>query len=119
MKTLTLSLTAVALLSACAADIPTISGVPASAQRLIAPFQDAPFDTGTITVLAEVHGDLRSYSLRPCGSDHICGARRGYVTKTEDHWVVTGAYAGRTFYISAGGDGWVERHGRRDPIAWN
>ncbi|MFT5065581.1 MAG: hypothetical protein ACJAXK_000854 [Yoonia sp.] len=83
-------------------------------------FQDHPFDTGPITVLSEEHGALRSYTLRPCGNDHVCGARKGHVVRqSKDYWVVKRAYAGRIFYVFARGDGWVTHGGEMSPTAWN
>lgn len=82
-------------------------------------FQDHPFDSGPVTVLAEEHGELHSFTLTPCGAAHICGSRRGLAVKKPAYWVVSGAYAGRDFYLSPGGDGWVKRDGAYHPVAWN
>ncbi|MCO4848471.1 MAG: hypothetical protein KC448_10930 [Yoonia sp.] len=121
MKMLPLSLIVAALLSACTGgDGLTWTDTPVGAHRFYADnFQDHPFDTGPITVLSEEHGDLRSYTLRSCGADQVCGAGKGRVVRTSDYWVVTGAYAERIFYVSAGGDGWVKHGGALTPIAWN
>ncbi len=119
MKSLILSVTAMTLLGACNLNAPILQDAPIGVQRLVAQYQDHPFDTGPITVLAEEHGELRSFTLRACGDAHVCGARRGHLTTTQDHYVVTGAYAGRVFYISPGGDGMVKRGGAFHPIAWN
>jgi len=111
---------AVLLLGACAQQLPPAASVSPEFDRLITDtFQDTPFDTGAITVLAEEHGELRSFRLRPCGGNHICGARQGHVADAPAYWVVTGAYSGRTFYISPGGDGWIKRDGALHPMAWN
>lgn len=94
--------------------------LPLAVQRAYADtVQDHPFDDGAISVLAEEHGELHTFTLRPCGQDRICGARRGKVVRAPDYWVVTGAYSGRTFYISPGGDGWIKRSGRYYPLAWH
>jgi hypothetical protein len=121
MKTVSLSLMAIALLTACSnGQGLTWEDNPVSVHRFYADnFQDHPFDTGPITVLSEEHGDLKSYTLRTCGEDHVCGSRKGHVTRAPDYWVVKGAYAGRVFYISAGGDGWVKHGSELIPIAWN
>lgn len=108
------------VLAACD-EVPTTSGTaPVVVHRAYADsFQDHPFDEGAITVLAEEHGELRSFVLRPCGGNAICGASTGRLLRTRDYWVVKGAYPGRDFYVSAGGDGWVKRSGAYHPIAWN
>lgn len=121
MKTVSLSLMATAFLSACTGGngLP-MKDLPVGAHRIYADeFQDQPFDSGPISVLSEEHGDLKTYTLRACGADHVCGPRQGHVTKTPDYWVVTGAYTARTFYVSAGGDGWVKYGNELIPIAWN
>lgn len=121
MKTVSLSLIAIAILTACTGGngLP-MKNLPVETHRFYADkFQDHPFDSGPISVLSEEHGDLKTYTLRPCGEDHICGSRKGHVTKAPDYWVVTGTYAGRIFYVSAGGDGWVKHGSELIPIAWN
>lgn len=84
-------------------------------------YQDQPFDAGTVYVVAEEHGDLHTYSLTPCGGDHICGldGRKGHVQRANEHIVVTGAYPGRTFYLSPGGDGYLNWRGVNRDLAWN
>lgn len=101
--------------------LPQYFDVPVSAQRAYAnQFQDAPFDSGPITVLSGAGGNLQSYTLTPCRNGAaICGARTGQLQQTEDFYVVTGAYAGRTFYLSPGGDGFIRRGGVDTDIAWN
>ncbi len=112
-------LTIVAL-SGCAQQLQSTPGAQSIAKRAFADtFQDHPFDSGPVSVLAEERGELRSFTLRPCGDGRVCGAKKGRVVRTDDYWVVTGAYAYRTFYISAGGDGWLKRGHAIDPIAWN
>lgn len=85
-------------------------------------YQDQPFDGGTVHVLAQEHGELHTYSLTPCrGGTHICGGSGGvgHVRQTADFHIVTGAYPGRVFYLSPGGDGIIEWRGVRRELAWN
>ncbi|MCF2906291.1 hypothetical protein L0666_14950 [Octadecabacter sp. CECT 8868] len=85
-------------------------------------YRDLPFDTGTVYVVADEHGDLHTYSLTPCqNGTHICGGtgRAGHLQRTEDYFVVTGAYRDRTFYLSPGGDGYLTWRGVNRDLAWN
>ena len=84
-------------------------------------YQDQPFEGGVVYVIAEEHGDLHTYSLTPCGVDRICGpdGRAGQVKRMGDHIVVTGAYPGRVFYLSPGGDGYLNWRGVNRDLAWN
>ena len=85
-------------------------------------YRDMPFDSGTVYVVANEHGDLHTYSLTPCrGGTHICGGSGhvGHLSRTEDYFVVTGAYSGRTFYLSPGGDGYLTWRGVDRDLAWN
>lgn len=84
-------------------------------------YRDLPFDGGTIYVVANEHGDLHTYDLTPCGGNHICGGTGhvGHVQRTADHFVVTGAYRDRTFYLSPGGDGYLTWRGVNRDLAWN
>jgi len=84
-------------------------------------YRDLPFDSGTVYIVANEHGDLHTYSLTPCGGTHICGANGhvGHVERTLDYFVVTGAYRGRTFYLSPGGDGYLTWRGEDRDLAWN
>ena len=85
-------------------------------------FRDLPFDSGVVYVVANEHGDLHTYSLTPCGGEtRICGGSGGvgHVQRTPDYFVVTGAYAGRTFYLSPGGDGILTWRGVNRDLAWN
>ena len=85
-------------------------------------YRDIPFDSGTVYVVANEHGDLHTYSLTPCrGGTHICGGsgRVGHVEWTLDYIVVTGAYRDRTFYLSPGGDGYLTWRGVNRDLAWN
>jgi hypothetical protein len=84
--------------------------------------RDLPFDTGTVYVVANEHGDLHTYSLMPCrGGTQICGGSGhvGTVQRTLDYYVVTGAYSDRTFFLSPGGDGYLTWRGMDIDLAWN
>jgi hypothetical protein len=84
--------------------------------------RDLPFDTGTVYVVANEHGDLHTYSLMPCrGGTQICGGSGhvGTVQRTLDYYVVTGAYSDRTFFLSPGGDGYLTWRGMDRDLAWN
>lgn len=87
-------------------------------------FSRAPFADGAIAVTAPGGlGEIDTYRLVPCqGGAAICGGsesgRAGQLSRTPDWFVVTGLY-GRTFWLSYGGDGYVERDGRYVPLAWN
>jgi len=112
LKTISLPIAAIALLTACSGEPVTYEATPVSIKRAYADsFQDMPFDTGEISVVAEEGGDLQTFTLRPCGDGHVCGARQGDVVKAPDYHVVTGAYAGRIFCVSPGGDGWIKQNG--------
>ena len=84
-------------------------------------YQDLPFDSGAVSIVANEHGDLHTYMLTPCGGDHICGLRGhvGHVERTADYFVVKGAYPGRTFHLSPGGDGYLTWRGVDRDLAWN
>ena len=83
-------------------------------------FQDAPFDSGPVSVLAEENGELRTYTLTPCrGGNNVCGSGTGQLTRNADFYILTGAYTGRTFYFSPGGDGYIKRGSDYIPMAWN
>ena len=84
-------------------------------------YRDLPFDSGVVYVVANEHGDLHTYSLTPCGGTGICGAngRVGHVERTVEYFIVTGAYRGRTFFLSPGGDGYLTWRGENRDLAWN
>ena len=121
MWKLVTSITALFALSACDGRPLTFDATPLAVKRFYAnTWQDKAFDEGVVTVLQADHGDLRSFTLTPCRSGtHICGSQAGHLALTPDYAVVTGAYSGRTFYLSPGGDGYVKRHGQLHPIAWD
>jgi len=86
--------------------------------------QDTPFDSGPVSVVATERGELNTYTLVPCrGDTHICGGsahgRAGHLRTGLTADVVTGAYPGRIFHLSPGGDGFLERGGHVVPLAWN
>ena len=96
--------------------------LPGDSQRaFVVAQEDIATDDGTVYVVAEEHGDLHTYSLTPCGGNHVCGpnGRIGHVQRLNDHIVVTGAYPGRTFYLSPGGDGILTWRGVNRDLAWN
>ena len=101
--------------------LPTHFDVPVEASRYYADlFQDKPFDTASISVLATEGGELQTYALRPCqNGTRICGANAGTVQQTEDYYIVSGAYPGRTFHLSPGGDGFLRTAAGNTNIAWN
>ena len=101
--------------------LPTQVDVPAEVSRYYADvFQDQPFDTASISVLATEGDELRTFTLRPCqNGTRICGARAGTLQRTADYYVVTGAYPGRVFNLSPGGDGFMRTAAGNTNIAWN
>jgi len=83
-------------------------------------FQKHPFDEGPVSIVTEERGHLRTYTLTPCHDGaRVCGARAAQVMKEPHYYVIAGAYHGRTFYLSPGGDGWVKRGETITPLAWN
>ena len=87
-------------------------------------FTETPFANGALSVVGpDGSADLASYQLVPCrGGQAICGGSAqgpaGQLTRRPDWFVVTGLY-GRTFWLSHGGDGYVQQGGEYWPIAWN
>lgn len=118
-------LSALALTACAPGDLTLKQQLPLVAQQeYAAQFQDAAFDTGEVTVLVEEHGELHSYTLSPCrGNTTVCAGssrgRAGSLGWEDDHLVVRGTYAGRTFHLSPGGDGFMMRGGRSAPLAWD
>ena len=85
-------------------------------------FLAQPFADGMVYAVAEEHGEIHTYALTPCrGNTRVCGDRGhvGQLTRTPDYTVITGAYPGRTFYLSPGGDGWLKWRGAWHPLAWD
>ena len=88
-----------------------------------ASYLEQPFADGTVHVIAEERGEMRTYILVPCrGGTRICGetlrGQAGHLMQQPDYTVVTGAYAGRTFFLAPGGSGVVQRGARETPLAW-
>ncbi len=113
-------------LAACAPKMPPAvdQEVPAVKRLWASAFSDQPFDTGPVSILTEEHGELHTYTLAPCrGGKTVCAGsihgRAGVLQLSEDYAVVTGAYAGRTFYLSPGGDGWMKKNSAYVPLAWD
>lgn len=89
-----------------------------------AAFLDQPFEGGTVHVVAEERGEMKTYILVPCrGGTHVCGetlrGRAGHSVVGPDYVQVTGAYPGRTFLLAPGGNGVLRRHGVDSPLAWD
>ena len=83
---------------------------------------EAPFSSGALAVVAAQGDEVESYRLVPCqGGAAICGGGStgpaGRLVRTPDWFVVQGLY-GRTFWLSYGGDGYLERNGQLVPLAW-
>ena len=117
---LTLTALSLAALTACGpAQMPAPPQIDVQVQRALGSMLDQPFDTGPVTVLTEEHGELHSYTLTRCGDAVCAGGRRGTLTETPDYLVISGTHAGRIFYLSPGGDGWVKVRGVMHPLAWD
>jgi len=112
---------ALAGLAGCIGEPLGFEPTPVAVERYYAEtFQDQPFDAGAVSILTEEHGELHTYLLTPCRNNtRICGSRTGTLSETPDLKIVSGAYPGITFYLSPGGDGYMIRHGRTIPLAWN
>lgn len=85
-------------------------------------YQDQPFAEGAIDVVADEHGELHTYSLRPChDGTRICGGSEGVgrLEATPDSDIVTAAYPGRVFVLTPGGGGTLRWRGAEWPLAWN
>jgi len=121
MQKLVLGLVALLAMAGCYGEPVNWDHTPVEVKRFYADqFQDKPFDEGAVSVLSEEHGELHTYLLTPCrNGTRICGARTGSFERTPDYVIVKGAYHGRTFYLSPGGDGYLVRNGRQTPLAWN
>ncbi len=86
-------------------------------------FTEEPFARGALAVVARENRELQTFSLVPCqGGAAICaGSEQGPVgrlSRTPEYFVVDGLY-GRRFWLSYGGDGYVERAGTYIPLAWD
>lgn len=86
-------------------------------------YTEEPFDRGSLALVATEDGELRSWLLAPCQAGAaVCGGSpggpAGRLLRTPDYVVVEGLY-GRRFWLSYGGDGYVERQGTYVPLAWD
>lgn len=104
---------------------PTLDRLPAFDRLHVAVdarLTETPFANGALALTATEGGELRTWTLAPCGPAAVCAGRaggpRGVVTRTREYVVIDGLY-GRRFWLSQGGDGWVERHGTYVPLAWD
>ncbi len=93
-------------------------------RAVAAAYLEQPFADGTVYVVAEERGEMKTYILVPCrGGTHICGetlrGRAGHLSQQPDFAVVTGAYSGRTFFLSPGGSGVLRRGGVDTALAWD
>ena len=102
------------------ADVENFDLVAGTRRAFAESYQDQPFEEGAVSVLVTEHGALRTFSLTPChGNTRICGSHAGTLRQTADYDIVSGAYPGRTFYLSPGGDGVVITNGVQRPLAWD
>lgn len=86
-------------------------------------FTEEPFARGPLAVVAREGREFQTFSLVPCeGGAAICAGSTqgpaGRLSRTPEYFVVDGLY-GRRFWLSYGGDGYVERAGTYIPLAWD
>lgn len=119
------STAALALLAGCAqVGAPPGGTVLAGYHRAVdRTFTEEPFARGALAVVARESGELRTFGLVPCqGGAAICAGSAqgpaGRLSRTPEYFVVDGLY-GRRFWLSYGGDGYVERAGTYVPLAWD
>lgn len=84
---------------------------------------EAPFEFGSMSVVATEDGQLNTYQFFPCqGGQGVCSGGpqgpAGRLYRSPDHYVLTGLH-GRTFWLGYGGDGYVERNDTYASLAWN
>ncbi len=100
------------------------SNVVAEADRLVADsFRDVAFADGRVAVVTAEDGRMRTYWLVPCqnGTQICAGGPHGRavdLTSNPDFRIVSGAYRGRDFYLSPGGDGMIITRDGRNQLAW-
>ncbi|KAA9006043.1 hypothetical protein [Histidinibacterium aquaticum] len=89
-------------------------------------YQEIPFAQGAVYVIAPdgTSDTMATYRLVPCGGgDRICGdslhGSAGQVTRGAEFFEVRGAYPGRTFRLSPGGDGYMLQGNLAVPVAWD
>ena len=96
----------------------------AEADRMVADsFRDIAFTEGRVAVVAVEDGRMRTYWLVPCrdGAAICAGGPDGQavdLTSNPDFRIVSGAYRGRDFYLSPGGDGMMISRDGRHQLAW-
>ena len=100
------------------------STVTAEADRMVADsFRDIAFADGRVAVVAVEDGRMRTYWLVPCqnGTQICAGGPQGRavsLTGNPDFRIVSGAYRGRDFYLSPGGDGVLISRDGPHQLAW-
>jgi hypothetical protein len=100
------------------------SNVVAESDRMVADsFRDIAFTEGRVAVVAVEDGRMRTYWLVPCrNGEAICAGgpngRAVSLTSNPDFRIVSGAYRGRDFYLSPGGDGMMITRDGRHQLAW-
>ena len=101
-----------------------LSNVVAEADRMVADsFRDIAFSEGKVAVVAEENGRLRTYWLVPCrDGTRICAGgpdgRAVALTDSPDFRIISGAYRGRDFFLSPGGDGVLVTSEGQHQLAW-
>lgn len=85
--------------------------------------QGRPFDNGSISIVADDDGQLRLMQVYPCGGSTAClngpRGRRLSVSQGLEYTVIRGIEPGHDYYLSPGGDGFINAHGRRQTsLAW-
>ena len=85
-------------------------------------FTEEPFETGTMAVIAEEGGELSTFRFVPCRGGAVCSGSEagpaGRLLRSPDWFILTGLQ-GATFWLSYGGDDYLERNGQYVPLAWN
>jgi len=118
------------LLAGCETDpaggIRADTRIPAPARQAFQEaYQALPFAEGAVRVVSPDlrESELRTWRLVPCREGtRICAGsahgRAGHVTRGVEFWEVSGAYPGRVFYLSPGGDGYMIDGHSEVPLAW-
>lgn len=85
-------------------------------------FSEEPFEEGAMAVIAEEGGELATFRFVPCRGGAVCSGGEtgpvGQLLRSPDWFVLKGLH-GATFWLSHGGDGYLERDGTYVPLAWN
>jgi hypothetical protein len=84
---------------------------------------EAPFQFGSMSVVATEAGQLQTYNFFPCQNGQgVCSGSpqgpAGQLYRSPQHYVLTGLH-GRTFWLGYGGDGYVQRGDSYVSLAWN